>query len=366
MSTATPTPQVAPPEDATRAPLITNVQVLRFVASAHVMVGHTYHEALRVDEGLPPNLWGLNWGWGVDIFFVISGFVMMHTSQHRFGAAGGTPRFWRARYLRVAPTYYIASLLMLGTILVLPDKVDHGDTSPIQILTSFLFIPWTDGEGSLRPLFRAGWTLNYEIFFYAMFGAILLFRRRTTGLAVLTTLFVGLALLHPFVPDDWWPLLGWTDPIILEFLFGIGVALLVRRGLRIPLWASAVLTVAGVVLWVVLPPVIEARQWSLGIPATFVLVAFVAGPQMRDRGRVVPFLMLLGSASYVLYLSHLYTVNGLFLAWEVVGGPWWSFVVVASLAAIAVSVVLYQWGEKPLLKFLHRRFGGGLPATVKD
>lgn len=331
--------------------LLTNLQVLRLVAAAVVLFGHTVHEAevldARFTERYPG---GLEYGIGVDVFFVISGIVMMITSDRRFGRPGETVRFWRARLARVAPLYWLFTAAMVLATVLVPDRLEHGDLTPGRVLTSVLFIPWDDGTGSIRPVLRLGWTLNYEVFFYLLFGVALLCRRRDVALAGLTATFVGLVLLHPLVPETWWPLQAWTESIILEFLFGVAVGLAVRRGLRLPLPVAALLAIAAVVGWVAERDLDLPRPIVLGLPATALCLAAACGPQMPSHPRWARALLLGGASSYALYLAHPFAINAVLVPWETtVDGSAWLFVAVAVTVAAAVAVAVHLWVERPLL-----------------
>ncbi len=331
--------------------LLANLQVLRLVAAAVVLFGHTVHEAEALDgrftERFPG---GLDYGIGVDVFFVISGVVMMLTSDRRFGRPGETVRFWTARLARVAPLYWLFTAAMVVATVVVPERLEHGDLTPGRVLTSVLFIPWDDGTGAIRPVLRLGWTLNYEVFFYLLFGLALLCRRRNVALAGLTATFVGLVLLHPLVPDTWWPLLAWTDSIILEFLFGVGVGLAVRHGLRLPLPVAGLLAVAAVVGWVAERDLDLPRPVVLGLPATALCLAAACGPQIPSEPRWARALLLGGASSYALYLAHPFAINAVLVPWErAVDGAAWLFVAVAVVVAALVALAVHLWVERPLL-----------------
>jgi exopolysaccharide production protein ExoZ len=347
--------------------MVANLQVLRLVAAVVVLFGHTVDEAGGIDPRFTVRYpGGVDYGIGVDVFFVISGAVMVLATTRRFGEAGGTRRFWRDRLLRVAPLYWVFTAAMVLATLLVPERLEHGDLTPGRVLTSVLFIPWDDGTGSIRPVLRLGWTLDYEVFFYALFGLALLVRRRGTALVALAATMVGLVLLHPLVPETWWPLHAWTESIILEFLLGVAVGLLVQRGLRLPLPVAVLVAVVAVVGWFAERDLDLPRPLAMGVPAALLALAAACGPQLPQGPRWARALMVGGAASYALYLAHPFAINAVLVPWErVVDGHPWAFVGVAMAVALVTALAVHWWVERPLLArsraWARRVDGTGLP-----
>ena len=180
------------------------IQALRAIAALLVVFGHAAHEAeaIAARVGVPaidPSF--LYWGSGVDIFFVISGFIMVHTSAELFGRPGAWRIFLGRRIARIVPLYWLlTSLLLIGSLFV-PQllNVPIGDWQ--HILASYLFIPSLRGGSEIRPVMALGWTLNFEMFFYLLFaGAMFLPLRR--GMAALAVTLLGLALIGMACPTN--------------------------------------------------------------------------------------------------------------------------------------------------------------------
>ena len=100
------------------------------------------------------------------MFFVISGFVMVHASEPLFGRADGPRLFWLRRLIRIAPLYWAVTSLYLVLTLLLPDMAT-SHYSPGLIAASYLFFPFPREDGTMQPVVGLGWTLNYEMFFYS-------------------------------------------------------------------------------------------------------------------------------------------------------------------------------------------------------
>jgi peptidoglycan/LPS O-acetylase OafA/YrhL len=181
-------------------------------------------------------------------------------------------------------------------------------------------------------------------------------------------LFVALALLNPVIPADLVQLKFWSDPIIVEFLFGIGIAYLLQKRVILPTGAPAALAVIGFAAMIVLPhlplPVAYARLISAGLPAAMVVMGFAFG-RFNASSRLGRWLVIGGDASYALYLSHPFSINVVELVWSRfrLGQPW-MFIIVVTLMAIAASIAVHFILEKPLTKALNQWFamGRGKPA----
>ncbi len=331
------------------------IQALRAIAALLVVFGHAAHEteAIGPRVGLPaidPNF--MHWGIGVDIFFVISGFIMVHTSADLFGRPGAWRVFLTRRIARIVPLYWLLTSVLLIGGLIAPRllNVPLGDWQ--HILASYLFIPSLRGGDEIRPVMALGWTLNLEMFFYVLFAAAMLLPLRR-GMIALALVISGLALAGALLQPAQVQLAFWTQQIILEFLFGCLLALVHRQGVRLA-GPGAVLLVAlgfagmfkfhGLDAEGAIPP---ALRW--GLPA-----ALIVGGAALYRGappRLALLLGGLGNASYSLYLFHPFALRPLREVWvKLVGGalPLEFYIVVAMTVAALASALLYRWVERPM------------------
>ncbi|HEV7718553.1 MAG TPA: acyltransferase [Arsenicitalea sp.] len=346
------------------------LQALRFVAAFLVLFGHVQFEAVSrgmMTEDALSAFSFFTWGNGVDIFFVISGFIMFHISAKMFGTERAQARFLSKRFIRLVPLYWFFTSAMLLAMAVLPGQIQHTVFDLAHIAASYVFIPWLNNFGDAHPVLGLGWTLNYEMYFYVVFSFMLLLPVRA-ALWALAVLFVALALLNPVIPADLVQLKFWSDPIIVEFLFGIGIAYLLQKRVILPTGAPAALAVIGFAAMIVLPhlplPVAYARLISAGLPAAMVVMGFAFG-RFNASSRLGRWLVIGGDASYALYLSHPFSINVVELVWSRfrLGQPW-MFIIVVTLMAIAASIAVHFILEKPLTKALNQWFamGRGKPA----
>ncbi len=336
--------------------LLLNLQVLRALAALSVVVAHALHEneALASVTGraaVDGSTWNL--GFGVDIFFVLSGFIMTHTAASEFGKGGAPLRFFLRRCARVIPLYWLLTSVMLLGALVAPSLLAVPIGSFSHVLASYFFIPSGRGVDEIRPVLALGWTLNYEMLFYVFFAAALLLPIRA-GIIWLSVLMIGMALLGNLVDSGRVQIAFWTNPIILEFLFGVHVALIVRSGVRIGGATALGLTAIGLLGFVrISTPWNDAALPQFlrsGVPAALFVLAAAIGPVLPQK-RIVLWAVALGDASYSLYLSHPFVLRPMRTVWaKTIGGslPLGMFVVCATLGAAIFALALFRGVEKPL------------------
>ena len=303
-----------PPTDAPRPRLFPWVQALRAVAAGSVAFSHIANDAVtagRDPTGLIASVSALMpWTAGVDIFFVISGFVIVHASGRLFGQKGGSVRFLRRRLTRIVPLYWALTTLFLVMTLLRRSAIHGTIGGPVYILASYLFIPFARPDGVPEPALGLGWTLNYEMFFYLVMTPFLLLPRfrAVAGSAVVLCLLVGFGQAVGF---GTLPLRFWSDPIILEFVLGMGLALAVARGLALPGWARiALIALAVVWLHLLAGGPIGGRVASFGLPGAMLVAAAVSNRRADRVGGTARGLIRLGDASYAMYLFHPFVMRG--------------------------------------------------------
>lgn len=278
------------------------IQVLRALAAVMVAAGHAQFEvaglAARTGLAFTPAAW-LPWPAGVDVFFVISGFIIVHAAAPLHGRADARWTFLAHRIARVVPLYWLATTFVLALAWARPGLLGTGAEGPGYLAASYLFWPMARADGAVQPLYSLGWTLNYEMAFYVLFALVLPLGRRAAVLGVLA-LLAGLVVIGrvlgplPVAPAFW------SDPIVLEFACGAGLALARQEGLRLPGPARLALAVAGLALLSLAgeaPALPRCLAW--GGPAAFLVAAAALGPA-GEAGRWINPAIALGDASYAL------------------------------------------------------------------
>jgi exopolysaccharide production protein ExoZ len=251
----------------------------------------------------------------VDIFFVISGFIMFYTSCRDFGKPGAVKKFLLRRLIRIVPIYW----LLTGVEVVIELVRGLQDVDPIHIVKSLFFIPFIAGNGKFRPVLGQGWSLNYEMLFYCVFALALLLPRRVGIPAIFIVFSLLIAAGNLFQFDE--ALLGWTRPVITEFLLGVvlGIAFVERPEWFGRLKVAAlplVLILIVALFWLWEPPGIMQsslmfRPVYWGVAMLIVATALIC----RDTQGANPISRMMtriGDSSYSLYLTH--PIAGLVLA----------------------------------------------------
>lgn len=356
------------PASPTSAPGATlwTVQIARAAAALMVVVGHAQSvaAALKIEAGGTfQRVNALPWGASVDLFFVISGFIMVHAARRLFGRPGAAEAFVRRRLARIVPLYWLTTAAYL--LLLVAAHLKGGDPvpGPLAVAASFLFIPFdTLGQGRTFPVFDLGWTLNYEMFFYALFAVGVGWGRRGAAGFIAGSVAV-LVIVGLFVPAEATALHFWTRPIMVDFVFGLGVGLAAEEGVRLrpPMrWAL----VAGAVLLLTLDPArvfqgplgfTVPNEWPRvlmgGVPAAALLAGATLGPAPPIPALARPAERL-GDASYSLYLFHPFAMIVTEKVWQKVPAshalPGWALVLIMVAGAIALAMASFRWIEQPL------------------
>lgn len=304
---------------------IQSLQALRFVAAAMVAVYHA-EQAGRVALGLTPGggLFGNIGSVGVDIFFVLSGYIICRTAS---GMRAGD--FFVRRVARVVPIYWLATLLFL------PFALAAGEFEPMRGIATFAFYP---GYG--LPWLAVGWTLCFEMLFYAVTALVLIRPRAFLPLALAAFAACWVARGYLGGPFQF---LG--NPLILEFLFG---AALTRLPAQSRVMGVAALGTAFALLGIVATRGIAdgnnlygllagetslARVLAMGVPAA--LIVWAALNFELRKG----WLSFMGDASYSLYLVHSHVIAAMLLAAPLLPVP--LFTAVTTLLAIGAGVAMH-------------------------
>lgn len=270
---------------------------------------------------------------GVDIFFVLSGIVMVVSTREGMSP---TDFAWR-RLIRVVPLYWIATAAVLPYLFW-----RYGQTpSSEHIISSLLFLP--PPEHLVYPLLYPGWSLNYEMFFYGLLAFSLFWGLRGFIFVAILTASLAAAGSRTGV----FPINYYLNPHLLEFSGGLLIGWAVRhRHLPIDNRAGAILLAASVVLfaWNSGPPGANvAVLW--GGPAAFMVLGVMAFEQARlVRSRAV---QIVGDASYSIYLFHPFVIWG--ADWIFGGSLPLPAVIAVLTASILGGIAIHFCLEMPLL-----------------
>ncbi|WP_269791289.1 acyltransferase [Stenotrophomonas sp. Iso1] len=299
---------------------------------------------------------------GVDLFFVLSGFVMTTIAAGRYGSPRNAAQFLVRRGWRVLPLYWFYTSIVVLLMLVAPGMANSSYQDQ-NIVASYLLWPQPQ-----LPLLTVGWTLIHEMFFYLVMAALIAFARQSQlpwlllGWAVIT--LAAHHLLGPTAAP--WQRIA-SSPLTLEFIAGALVGLYWNRlpaRLALP---TAGIGAAGFVGVMLALAHVDAqatsaslRMLGFGLPAALITLGLVRWERATEPSLPRP-LLLIGDSSYSLYLSHVFVISAMGRLWQKSGlntAVWhsWLFVLLAVLACVAAGLISWRMLERPLqqLRFLRR------------
>lgn len=317
-----------------------SIQHLRGLAALAVAVFHACQWA-RIDFDIGAA--------GVDVFFVISGFVMWTVTA---GHDDVPADFLKRRVIRVAPLYWLVTLVLVVGALIVPTRFPEVDPDLLHVLLSMGFIQHVNPDGLPFPVLPPGWTLNYEAVFYLVFAAVLLLPEGRR-LSALTMALIVLSLGGFLYPPAYELLL---NPMFLQFAAGAWIGRMAQERVLPERTMGWTLLGLGLALFLVLwlseidPDLWRPMIW--GLPAALVVLGAVSveadggWPHWRAFD-------LLGDASYSLYLTHSLSIGAL----AVTLGAWNEavFTPIAIALAVGGGIGVYLVVEKPMLAALRRR-----------
>jgi exopolysaccharide production protein ExoZ len=343
--------------------MIYNLHLLRVLAALAVVYFHTTSEAGLM---LPVNI-GSH---GVDVFFVISGFIIAYIG------ARSPEHFFVRRLIRIVPFYWAATLAVFCAALLFPNLMRTTQADVTQLLYSLLFIPHETPSAGLMPTLILGWSLNYEMYFYVLFAASLLLSRRwapvlCAGLITAVALNIdGSATANP-------TLHFYGRPLVFEFGFGIACYYLLvlaerhhNRLRRLRGGMAACLLLCALALTAIGVEEYEG-QWNLprfvaaGVPAMVLVLSALVLERVYSISAKSRIVFVLGESSYILYLIHPYIVytvlRVVFPHARAFSATATAVLIVVLLAGSAAIAALIHYGfELPLMQFLRAKL---LPAA---
>jgi exopolysaccharide production protein ExoZ len=340
--------------------MLLTVQYLRGVAALMVVFHHALNQLNRHGSGTIRIESHIGQA-GVDIFFVISGFIMFYIISVR----KPTPTsFWLDRAIRVVPLYWFYTLLMILIAFVLPNVLKTAVFDVSHSIKSLLFIPTFHPkmESNIWPILVQGWTLNYEMFFYLLFGGTLFIKTLKGILVTQLGIFILLTSMGVFIISDNPLWRTYTNPLLLEFLSGTVLGYLVHHNkLKSKLFGLVLFVsgVCGLVLNVYFPELSPNRILAWGIPS-FLIVAGAISIELNSKVSELKTLKVLGDSSYSLYLVHTFVLGVIGFGWSrlSISNMYFDILMIAVCLVISslAGYVSYVLIEKPTTKYLKSHF----------
>lgn len=312
-----------------------SIQYLRAVAALMVVYHHAAGRA-----GVP------TWcgAAGVDLFFVISGFIMWVVSTTR---ETDPWTFFGNRVVRVVPLYWFYTTVFLLLAVAVPAAFPRFVVEWPHVFASYLFDPWYSPQGEVQPVLAQGWTLNLEMFFYFIFAFAILLAPQAR-LAAVWGIFVLLVVFGRLYQGNSAAMVAYSDPIILEFAVGMSFGWIYSSKLTLSFPASCAIVAAGILMlaWSSLVGGTSPRIIVWGIPAAMIVFGAIyaerAYPNSSKMG------LLLGDSSYSTYLVHTFVVSALAKILSPNAAPS-VFIAVAMVLSAVAGYASFRLIEKPLL-----------------
>lgn len=321
--------------------MIISVQLLRFVAASLVVLTHSMSAGGANGVG----------AFGVDIFFVISGFIISHVTNMPVRPG----EFLMRRGIRIIPMYWLFTLGVAVLSLIAPSLLGETTFSWAKLLYSLAFVPhWNEAMG-WSPLLKLGWTLNHEMFFYLIFAIAMQISHKYRELLA-ALLILCMSMVAEILPTgEYNPFHYWTAPVTYEFIFGMALAVCYRRYPEVFNLTSLVFPMALFIISMGLLVVVDIsgqhaggeRYLLWGGPSTVVVWCALASEShfsITEKGKRI--ILWLGDMSYPVYLIHIYIVLGLS---RVLGLDHWPLIFCVSMVlAHCLSHVVTQFYDMPI------------------
>ncbi|MFG0518149.1 acyltransferase family protein [Kluyvera intermedia] len=323
---------------------IHNLQILRGIAAMLVVTNHLW-------AGFFGGVFKYSGGLGVDIFFVLSGFLMTYTQKESKNAVS----FFMGRVKRIYPLYIILSLPIMLMTISLNDY--HRYINNLLLLPTFM-------QNSNGIANGPGWTLVYEMFFYVIFAVSLIISKNKTISCLLSVSLIALMIVisHTYLPPQErgnWININFIigDKLLINFAAGSLIALIIGW-INIPYRLSfgIFLAISIVLVSVALFVLTGDRIYKFGIPA--MILIFLASMSSKGNGVIYKSLHSLGDASYSIYLSHIYFT---FMIRDVMHINSSSYIqsciaiTILTSMSVAVGYFVNRSIEKPLIRYFSNK-----------
>jgi exopolysaccharide production protein ExoZ len=332
---------------------IRNLQGLRLYAAIPVVL---YHTKLSLPGVRPVGVFGIH------LFFLLSGYIMASICD------GDSTAFARRRLIRILPLYWSLTVMLYLAAWKFPHLMNATRAVPSELIKSLLFIPFAKSNGQYKPILFVGWTVNCEMFFYMMLSAAVLINKRRAALLASGIMLSVMGLCFLFRNESVIARF-YSNPILLECIFGLGsyycVRFIVSR-LTPPLKPALLCAAIGSMIllpaieeWQLLNRMPEVIQYA---PLCFVLICSVCLLAGLGADLKAGTIVLLGDASYVMYLTHPYVIQfldrvaGRVIPVLRVDSPLGCLI--AMMFVLPLSAFLYLKVDKPVVVYLNNALCG--------
>ncbi|MCE2964188.1 MAG: acyltransferase [Alphaproteobacteria bacterium] len=329
------------------------IEQLRAIAVLCVVAAHTLYElrhfGLAGDE-LRKAFNHIPFHYGVDLFFVISGFIMMYTFGEKFGQKGVVRDFMLRRLIRIVPAYWVYTTLFLFALIIVPGVADRAQFDGLHYLTSLLFLPYLSDTQGISPLLSIGWSLNYELYFYIFFAIGLAFMRGLGIAVVVMCCALSFIFAQTLLPFGALQLVFAKDYL---FIFLLGMLCFFVHGNKRGTLVLFFIFLAASLLSFYLGINSHALKIGCLAAALFLMYGFfVTNPRES-------FFTSIGTLSYIIYLSHAFVLETLSRVFLKIFGDSAlsavSYTITVFVAAVMWSSIYHHYADMPMTNWLKKK-----------
>jgi peptidoglycan/LPS O-acetylase OafA/YrhL len=357
---------------------LSNIQNLRAYAALLVVLSHTIGRAIRDDIDVGsfisenPNYVVLG-HIGVDLFFIISGFIMI-VSTNKSAAEYSCQdvfNFYIKRGIRIAPIYWALTLFAAFLLYVYPEGFSFRSKPELKwVIDSLLFIPAVTSDGLPSPVLGVGWTLNFEVYFYLIFGVSLLTRSPFffSSMIILVGATFGIILENEGAINGYYK--SYLDiilsPLLLEFMIGMVIAKLYlnnKLGLLKNRLSNYLLGLIALLIMVTIHPTTDYQRviyW--GTAATAIFFIFITSTEGDARLKSSEGInnmwervsLTLGEASYSIYLVQVFSIPAFSVIFSQYISSGLIYIILSIIFTVLSALIFWMYFERPLTTRLRK------------
>lgn len=351
---------------------ILSLQVLRGIAAFLVVFMHACHDTSNImSESWLVDFYNLQYfgSIGVDLFFIISGFIMISIHGNDFSKPKASSMFLMKRIIRIVPLYWLITIFSASLLLIFPELFSKGKMFDFeQLIASLFFFPWYNSIGEIVPVLFVGWTLNFEMYFYIVFALTLLFPQKYFLVLISFILIFGL-LIFNILNVDFPYFLMVAQPILLEFLIGVYIGWLYRKKIILKsskMWLIISLIFIGANIFIHFN--IAYRVLYNGIPAAILIYSLLSFEYEFGCKYCNKYLVILGNTSYSIYITHVFFQKGNIILYNKLFGAVLPDLMILFSVLISISggILIYYLIEKPMYDFMKTKYSSYLFNNSKE
>ena len=298
---------------------------------------------------------------GVDIFFVISGFIMAIVTKNYFKDKNKFFKFIYLRFIRIYPLYWFYTILLLPILFLKPEWINSSQNGHVDLISSIFLFP-----SETLPLIMVGWSLIHEIYFYIVFSGLILLINRSK-LLLYTLFWLAIIIISNNIIDTNSPLINLIiNPLTVEFILGVLIGIYFSK-YKYKIKFPKILLFLLFIYLLLIPSIYELEKihdWSriliYGVASFFIVFLSI---EIERQGTIFnKYLIIIGNASYSIYLSHLLTLNVIAKIFNIflVESYFYELLMVFTMISISLiwGLISYKYIEIPIINYTKKIIKG--------